>query len=186
MHSQPGLACSSALTHPLCELPPLKPPLIMLGTVVQVFSMLPGTPWSQHHVMSHSLLALRHQIRYLFSVTLVGTGNQARASVVDLWSHDVCSDCVMLPVSLGPGLSWDSRRAFHTSPPNEFDSHAPSSRGLSDFHHDVLHVGPSTPHFSLPMIIMLDVFDDSVTDSLTDASSSLFDLFLSSPYQFLQ
>ena len=46
-------------------------------------------------------------------------------------------------------------------------------------HHDVLHVGPSTPYFSLPMIIMLGVFDDSVTDSLTEASSSWFDLLLS-------
>ena len=46
---------------------------------------------------------------------------------VDLWTHDVCSDC---PVSSGPGLSWDSLRAFHKSTPNEFGNHAPSSRGL--------------------------------------------------------
>ena len=26
----------------------------------------------------------------------MGTGHQARASVVDLWIHDVCSDCVSL------------------------------------------------------------------------------------------
>ena len=30
------------------------------------------------------------------SVTLVATGHQARASVVDLWTHDVCSDWVSL------------------------------------------------------------------------------------------
>ena len=30
------------------------------------------------------------------SVTLLGTGHQARASVVDLWTHGVCSDCVSL------------------------------------------------------------------------------------------
>ena len=28
-----------------------------------------------------------------------------------------------------PDSSWDSRRALHRSPPNEFDCHAPSSRG---------------------------------------------------------
>ena len=80
--------------------------------------------------MSHSLLSLRHQIRYLFSVTFVGTGHQARASVVDLWTHDVCSDCLSL-FPAAQVLSWDSRRAFHRSPPNEIDSHAPSSRRFS-------------------------------------------------------
>ena len=33
------------------------------------------------------------------------------------------------PASRGPSLSWDSRRALQKSPPNEFDCHAPSSRG---------------------------------------------------------
>ena len=40
MHSRLGLAKSHAPSHSLCELPPLKPPLIGLGTVVQVFSSL--------------------------------------------------------------------------------------------------------------------------------------------------
>ena len=34
--------------------------------------------------------------------------------------------------SRGPDLSWDSRRAFHKSPPNELDRHGPSRRGLLD------------------------------------------------------
>ena len=42
-------------------------------------------------------------------------------------------------------------------------------------HHGVFDDGPSTPHFSLPMTITLDVFDGSVTDSLADVSSSWFD-----------
>ena len=54
MHSRLGLACSHAPSHSLCELPPLKPPLIVLGTVVQVFSALRGLcsmlPW-------HSMVA---------------------------------------------------------------------------------------------------------------------------------
>ena len=33
------------------------------------------------------------------------------------------------PASRGPSLSWDSRRTLQKSPPNEFDCHAPSSRG---------------------------------------------------------
>ena len=39
-------------------------------------------------------------------------------------------------------------------------------------HHDVFDVGPSTHSFSLPMIIVLGVFDASVTDSVAEASSS--------------
>ena len=37
-----GSACSHALSHSLCELSPLKPPLVVLGIVVQVFSSLRG------------------------------------------------------------------------------------------------------------------------------------------------
>ena len=54
MHSQLGLACSRAHSHSLCELPPLKPPLIVLGSAVQAFSLLRGLcsmlPW-------HSMVA---------------------------------------------------------------------------------------------------------------------------------
>ena len=52
--------------------------------------------------------------------------------------------------------------------------------------HDAFDVGPSTLYFSLPTTIMLDVLDDSATDSLADASRSWFDLLLSSPHQLLQ
>ena len=49
VHSRLRLVCSRALGHSLCGLPPLKPPLIVLGTVVQVFSSLRGLcsmlPW---------------------------------------------------------------------------------------------------------------------------------------------
>ena len=82
-----------------------------------------GTPWSQHRVMSHSLLALRHQIRYSFSVTPVGDlGRRPRSST--WWTRGVCSECV--PVSRRPSSELGTRRAFHKSPPNEFDNHAPS------------------------------------------------------------
>ena len=37
---------------------------------------------------------------------------------------------IAFPVSRGPGLSWNSRRALHGSPPNEFDCHDPSGRRL--------------------------------------------------------
>ena len=54
MHSRLGLAKSHAPSHSLFALPPLKPPLIVLGTVVQVFSSLRGLcsmlPW-------HSMVA---------------------------------------------------------------------------------------------------------------------------------
>ena len=59
-----------------------------------------GTPWSQHRVMSYSLLALRHRIRCSFSVTLVGTGHQARASVVIfglVMSARIASPCLQRP-----------------------------------------------------------------------------------------
>ena len=39
---------------------------------------------------------------------------------------------LLTPASRGPDSSWDSRRAFHRSPPNELDRHAPSRRGLLD------------------------------------------------------
>ena len=39
---------------------------------------------------------------------------------------------LLTPASRGPDLSWDSRRAFHRSPPNELDRHVPSRRGLLD------------------------------------------------------
>ena len=54
IHSRLGLVCSLAPSYLLCELPPLMPPLFVLGTVVQVFSSLHGLcsmlPW-------HSMVA---------------------------------------------------------------------------------------------------------------------------------
>ena len=54
MHSRLGLACGHAPSHSLCELPPTKPPLIVLGSVVQVLSSFRGLcsmlPW-------HSMVA---------------------------------------------------------------------------------------------------------------------------------
>ena len=58
--------------------------------------------------------------------------------------------------------------------------------GTPIIRHEVFDVGPSTPYFSLPMIIVLGDDDDSVTDSLADASSSCCDLLVSSPHQLLQ
>ena len=76
------------------------------GTVVQVFSSLRGlvldAPITPHcivaapcHVPLPSGSKSSDSVLVL-SVTLVGTGHQARASVVDLWTRDVCSDCVSL------------------------------------------------------------------------------------------
>ena len=180
MHSRLGLACSHAPSHSLCELPPLKPPLIMLGTFVQIFSPLRAlcsmlrwhcTPWSQHHVMSHSLLAPRHQIRYSFSVTLVETGHQARASVVDLWTRDVCSDCVSpFPAAQVWAGTLVARSTSLRQTSSTVMLHQVANSPI--IRHDVFDGGPSTPYFSLPMVIMLGVFDDSVTDSIADALSS--------------
>ena len=59
MHSRVGLAYCLVPSHSLCELPPLKPPLIVLGTVVQVFSSSRGLcsmlPW-------HSMVATPCQV----------------------------------------------------------------------------------------------------------------------------
>ena len=106
--------------------------------------------------MSHSLLALRHQIRYLFSVTSVGTGHQARASVVDLWTHDVCSDCV----SLFPAAQVEAGTLVARSTGLRQTSSTIMLHQVADspiIRHDVFDVGPSTPYFSSPMIIMLDL-----------------------------
>ena len=50
--------------------------------------------------------------------------------------HRPVGSCSLLgllsPVSRGPDSSWDSRRAFHKSPPNELDRRVPSSRRLLD------------------------------------------------------
>ena len=53
--------------------------------------------------------------------------------------------------------------------------------------HDVFDVGPSTPYFSLPMTMLLGVFDGSV-DRLSRRSLEVLDLIvlLSSPQQPLQ
>ena len=48
--------------------------------------------------------------------------------------------------------------------------------------HDVFDVGPSTPYFSLPMIIVLGDNDDSVTDSI---AASIADILLSNPVYFV-
>ena len=39
---------------------------------------------------------------------------------------------LLSPASRSPDSSWDCHRAFHKSPPNELDRHAPSRRGLLD------------------------------------------------------
>ena len=95
MRSRLGLACSHAPSHSLCELPPLKPPLIVLGTVVQVFSSLRGLcsmlQWRSMaaapcHVPLPSCSASSDSVLVLCDA--------CADSVVDLWTHDVCSDCV--------------------------------------------------------------------------------------------
>ena len=137
MHSRLGLACSHAPSHSLCKLPPLTPPLIVLGTFVEVFSSLRGLcsmlPWHSMvaapcHVPITSCSTSSDTILVLCDACgdwTTGAGLSRR--LVDSW----CLLGLRLLVSRGQGLSWDSRRAFHRSPPNEFDNHTPSSRGLS-------------------------------------------------------
>ena len=66
---------------------------------------------------------------------------------------------LLLHVSHGPGLSWDSRRALMPH----------GVAGLSFLRHDVVEVGGFTPHLTstpfAPVVIILDVFDDSIMDS---------------------
>ena len=67
------------------------------------------------------------------AIVLALTNGRQQASITGL-CHRPASSCSLLglhaPVSRGPDLSWDSRRALHRSPPNEFDSHDPSGRRL--------------------------------------------------------
>ena len=105
--------------------------------------ILPTLPWhSMVAALCHVLLTLaqRRQLwvrlrsllsrRGMCALILRGVCKSwtSGPSPVDSWLHDICSDCFH-PTSRGPDLSWDSRRALHKSPPNEFDRHASSSRG---------------------------------------------------------
>ena len=81
--------------------------------------------------------------------------------------HRPVSSCSLLGllahVSRGPGMSWDSRRALHRSPPNEFDCHDPSGRRL------LSHVCPFRTNLSSStfarVVVTLAVFDDSAMTS---------------------
>ena len=93
--------------------------------------------------------------------------------MVDVKPILVVGECRLLglppPASRGPDLGWDSRRALHKSPPNDLDCHAHQAAGLSIMSHNAVNVGPSTSHLSSspvsPVVIMLDVFGDSIMDS---------------------
>ena len=107
-----------------------------------------------------SLLAQRHRSSFIVALT---TGRQqARLHRGPL--PPTCGFMTSARIA-SPCFLRSRCRAFHKSPPNECDRHAPPSRGS----HDVVNVGPSTPHLSsspfAPMIIMPDVFDDSVMNS---------------------
>ena len=124
-------------------------PLVMAVYTGELGLTLPMLPW--HSMVAARCqvlltLAQRHQLRCVFdpsspeelSLPSQGPGQSMCAlflcdvcrswtsghSPTDFRFLDICSDFFTRP-----DLSWDSRRARHMSPPNEFDCHAPSSRG---------------------------------------------------------
>ena len=115
-----------------------------------------GTPQSQHHVMSHSSLALRRQIRFALCDAsgdwTSGAGLCRR--LVDSW----CLLGLRLPVSRGPSLSWDSRRAFRRSPPNEFDNHASRTLRSSVTMYSMLARPRLTSRHRWPSCLIFDGF----------------------------
>ena len=135
MHSRLGLGCSRTPGLLLCELLPLKPPL-SLALLSKCFPRCTvcarcfrGTPWSQHRVMSRSpsCSASSASVLVLLWRLWVDISPGPLSSTRGLMmSARIASPCFPRP------RFWDSRRAFHRSPPNEFDCHAPSSRGFSD------------------------------------------------------
>ena len=118
MHARIGLACSRALGISLCVPSPLGPPLIVHGIVVGLCSVPPwhsmvATPCRvplpfllcvigfdalqiPPFPLNFAFSTAWTHCAQSFSVTPVGSGHQARASVVDLWIQDVCSDCFSL------------------------------------------------------------------------------------------
>ena len=155
MHSRLGLACSHAPSHSLCELPPLKPPLIVLGTVVQVFSSLRGLcsmlPW-------HAIVTAPRHVPLLSS-------SASSASVLVLCDASGGLDIRRGPLSSTCGLVVSARIASPCFPrPRSAGTLVARSAGLRQtsstiiadspiIRHDVLDVAPSTPYFSSPMAI---------------------------------
>ena len=127
-----------------------------------------------------SLLAQRH--RPSFSVVLT-TGRQQAilhhgplpSTCEFMQSARIACPCFTRP----KGLSWDSRRALHKSPPEEFDWHDPPGRKLlgQSIPHDANNVCPFTTNLSSStfawVVIELDVFDDSAMTSSSLASPLL-------------
>ena len=93
---------------------------------------------------------------------------------------------LLSPASRDPDSSWDSRSAFHKSPPNELDRHAPSRRGLLDHpsqrsqpwpvntisivavrrmsHHHASALGASPGHHRLPSLPVVHCTDHVLLD----------------------
>ena len=85
------------------------------------------------------------------------------------------------PASRGPDLSWDSRRALHRSPPNEFDRHASSSRGSlrsSITMHSTLAC-PRHTYRRHPLLQLSSCLMSSTTRSCMDASRVVWHLHVS-------
>ena len=98
------------------------PPLVMAACASALGLTLPMLPW-------HSMVAVRCQ--GLLSVVSLGACStpplqKIRQAILSSTFGLMTSARI---ASRGPDSSWDSRRALHRSPPNEFDCHAPSSRG---------------------------------------------------------
>ena len=152
MHSRLVLACSHALSHSLRD-----PSLCLALMYIQVFSSLRGLcsmlPWHSMvaapcHVPLTSCSASSDSVLVLCDACWTGHQDGPLSSTCGL----MILLGLRLPVSRGPGLSWDFRRAFHRSPPNDFDNHAPSSHGLS--------VRPSRCTLCWPVHAFLLVTDD--------------------------
>ena len=163
MHSRLGLACSHAPSHSVCELLPMKPPLFVLGTVVQVFSSLRGfcSMFPRHSMVAapcHVPLSSRSASSDSVLVLSEACGNwDIRRGPLSstcglMMSARIASLCLSRP-RFELGLSSRSTDLRQTS--STIMLHQVADSPI--IRHDVFYAGPSTPYFSLPMTIMLDL-----------------------------
>ena len=157
-------------------------PLVMAVYTGEFGLTLPMLPWHSMVAATVTRTAQRHQLPCVFDPSSpedlslpsqrpwqsmcahfqrdVRKSWTSGHSPSDFRFHDICSE-------RSPDSSWDTRRALHRSPPNEFDCHAPSSRG--SFRHAsrctqrwLVH---ATPVVITLALTTLGAFDDSVMNS---------------------
>ena len=184
MHSRIGLACGRALGISLCDPPPLRPPLIVLGIVVVLCSMPPwhsvvATPCVVSCSLSYSASLASMRLRSPISIEpCLFDGLDALLAVV---LCDTCGEWTSGALSSTCGFMMSARIASPCFPRprfvlgHAFDSHALSSHELSDHPLRCIRCWPVHAILLDAMTVTLDVFDDSATDSLADGPSLWFD-----------